>query len=1034
MVMKPSCFRMISVTASVSLLASLLPAGESPSTEFARDVYPILRRACFDCHGADKQEAALRLDSRDAALESAFSSGLIVPGKPSESELLRRLTLPSEDDEIMPAIGAPLSKPEVEIIRRWIEQGAAWPEKLVLSKHWSYVKPTRPKVPQLPLSNWPRGAIDHFVLRKLKLEGLEPSPSADRTVLIRRLYLDIIGLPPSPAEVDDFLADESEDAYEQLVDRLLAKPQFGERWGRPWLDLARYADSHGFQRDNLRDHWAYRDWVIDALNDDMPFDRFTVEQIAGDLLPSASESQKIATGFHRCAPTNVEAGSLPEETRIEQVFDRVNTTGAVWLGTTLECCQCHDHKYDPFSQRDYYRLLAYYNNTEAEADRSDPKVPSSIAFLGPKMKLSNAERDARRQSLQNDLAAAKQESAQRRSQIQSQLESQVARLASRATVAPQTHVLPVKNFESTGVTDSHQLLQDGSVLLVGDDPPSRDTYSLTLQTELVGIRALKLEALADDSLPGGGPGRGDPQRTNFVLNTFSVANRPSGSTAAPEPIQFSKASASFSQQKWDVAGAFDSDPKSGWAIAPKFGQSHWAVFETTEPVGFDGGTELVVTVTHNYGGARSIGRLRISALTGDLGQTEIPADVADLLTRAPDHWKPADRKRLLDYCVSIDPSSIQLRRRAAELQKQIAAAAPDTTLIMRELAEPRQTSVFERGDYRNLGERVEPGTPSILPPVSRGPANRLALAKWLVDRENPLVARVTVNRWWAEVFGRGIVKTVEDFGIQGAPPTHPELLDWLAVEFMASGWSMKHLLKQIFMSATYRQSSKITPQLLARDDQNSLYARGPMFRMDAEMLRDNALSIAGLICLEPGGPPIRPYQPKGVWTKVGGNSYDYVVSPGNQQYRRGIYVVLKRGAPYPSFTNFDATARLTCTVRRSRTNTPLQALTLLNDPVYVEAAAGLARRALTQSPGHGLDDRLIYAFRVCTSRQPSETELSTLRRLFQSQLKASRRNQAATQKLVGEFPMPQGVEIAEFAAWHAVATALLNLHETITKG
>jgi len=1027
-----SSYRTILLAAFVLGSPAGLRAEPQQTVDFARDVYPIFRRSCFDCHGPEKQEADLRLDERQAALDSAFTSGMIVPGDVENSELLRRVTLPADDAEIMPAVGGRLSKREIDTLRRWIAEGANWPEDFEVPPHWSYVKPARPTLPAVSNNDWPQGAIDHFVLRRLEQQGLEPSPAADRATLIRRLSLDLIGLPPSPEEVDAFVGNESADAYERLVDELLSRPQFGQRWARPWLDLARYADSHGFQRDNFRDIWAYRDWVIDALNADMPFDQFTIEQIAGDLLPEATVAQRIATGFHRCAPTNVEAGSLPEETRIEQVIDRVNTTGAVWLGTTLECCQCHDHKYDPFTQRDYYRLLAYYNNTEQEADRADPKVPSSIAFMGPTMDLPDPERDAERATLEAKLADVKQRTATRRDEIASDLETWIARLSEQAANAPRTHTLAVTDFQSTGVTDTHEILDDGSVLLLGDDPPSRDTYEITLETDVTGIRAIKLEALTDDSLPGKGPGRGDPARPNFVLRSFAVTAQAKGDTEAPTTVEFIDATASFSQANWDVKGAIDDNPKTGWAIAPKFGQSHWAVFESREELGFEGGTQFTATVVQNHGGARAIGRLRISAVVGDPNMDQIPADVTKLLTKDVDSWSDEDRKQFVDYCVSLDKPSRQRRRHVQQLQKQIGQLAPDTTLVMRELDEPRPTHIFDRGDYRNPGEAVEPGTPEVLHALDEGPANRLLLARWLVSRENPLVARVTVNRLWAELFGRGIVTTVEDFGIKGEPPTHPELLDWLAVEFMDSGWSIKHVIKTIVRSATYRQSSRVTPELLARDDQNRLYARGPRYRMDAEMIRDNALSIAGLLSLEHGGPPIRPYQPEGVWSKVGGTNYEYVVSPGDARYRRGIYIVLKRGAPYPSLVNFDATARLACTVKRSRTNTPLQALTLLNDEVYVEAAKGLARRVLTERPDADVDERIAYAFRLCTARRPTDSELGTLRGLFERQRDANDDGEAAKQ-LVGDFSLPDDVQPEEFAAWYAVATTLLNLHETITK-
>ncbi len=746
------------------VFALLLPA-TAGAIDFARDVYPALQRACFECHGPDHQKGELRLDVSMAVKHKA-----IVAGKPQESDLIRRVSLLQEDKEAMPRRGERLSAGEVENLKAWIAAGAVWPDQLQAAKHWSYVKPVRPALPAVKDQTWGKLAIDRFILAKLQKEGLLPAPEASPAALIRRLSLDLTGLPPSAEEVIAFEKTTSEKAYEALVDRLLRSQEFGVRWARPWLDLARYADSHGFQRDDLRSIWGYRDWVVNALNADLPFDQFTIEQVAGDLLPNATPQQVIATGFHRCTPTNVEAGTEPEESRINQVIDRVNTTGAVWLGTTLECAQCHNHKYDPFSQRDYYGLLAYFNNTEKEAERTNPKVPGSIQFKGVPFALGASNDPALVAKLQPRLQA-----------LQSKLEN-------------------------------------------ADELPAREVA--------------------------------------------------------------------------------------------------------------------------------------------------------------------------------------KMRKQAAVIEKQLAAAKTPTSEVMRELPEPRMTAIFKRGVYTDHGDAVFAGSPAIIEAKASG-SNRLALARWLASKDNPLTARVTVNRWWAEIFGQGIVTTVEDFGIKGALPTHPELLDWLAVEFMEHGWSMKHILKQIVMSATYRQG--------AQGNQHSaiLYASGPRFRMDAEMIRDNALSIAGLINLKQGGEPIRPPQPDGLWQKVGGQQYKYEVSPGAEQYRRGLYVVLKRGSPYPSFTTFDAGPRMACVVKRSRSNTPLQALTLLNDPVYVAAAKAFAERITHDRPGASITACLEHGFRVALARAPTAHEVAVLSRLWEAQRAASN---------------------DESAAWYAVATALLNLDETITKG
>jgi len=998
-------------------------AAKLKQVDFARDVYPIFRRSCIECHGPEKQEAELRLDHRASTLES----GSIEAGKPGDSELLRRILLPRGHDEVMPAIGDPLAKRQVGIIRRWIQQGAIWPDKVEVDRHWSYIAPQRPKMPRVQNSKWAKSAIDQFVLQRLQDEGLSPSPRAASEKLVRRVFLDLIGLPPTPEEVNAFAKNPSDERFEQIVDELLQRPQFGERWARPWLDIARYADSHGFQRDNLRSVWAYRDWVIRALNEDMPFDQFTIEQIAGDLLPNATESQKIATGFHRCTPTNVEAGSLPEETRIEQVIDRVNTTGAVWLGSTLECCQCHDHKYDPFPQKDYYRLLAYFNNTEMEADRAS-KSPSSIAFKGPKMNLSDAEKDAKRADLQKQIASVKSRQTARRRELNADLPEWATEFAESLGDVPKSHVLDIAEFESLGTTDTFERQDDGSIVLVGNDPPSEDVYTIKVRTSMSGIKAFKLEALRHDLLPGKGPGRGDPVRRNFVLNEFSatltsgVPPEPKSKTTAPSKLKFASAKASFSQSKWDVAGALSTKPRTGWAVSPKFDESHWATFILKQPLDVSADQELTFQLKHDYGSARSIGCLRLSAITGNLENDSIPETVAAAAKAEVKKWSKADRKTLLDYRVKQDQQTSELTAEMTKLGKEAAKVAADTTLVMIELDKPRMSTIFDRGDYKKPGEKVEAGTPGILHTEIDGPPNRLTLARWLVDKRNPLVARVTVNRWWAELFGRGIVPTVEDFGIKGEDPSHPELLDWLAVEFMDNGWSMKHVLKTIVLSSTYQQSSRVSRELLEKDDLNTLLARGSRFRMGAEMIRDNALAIAGLIDLKQFGPPIYPYQPNGIWSKVGGTSYKYEVSPGTERHRRGLYVVLKRGSPYPSFVNFDATARLACTVKRSRTNTPLQALTLLNDPVYVEAAESLAKRAVDENSRASVFEQLDYAFQLCTSRRPTDTERNALHQLFTETYSDAKKSERQVDQ-----------EAAKSKAWYSVATVLLNLHETITK-
>ena len=943
----------------ILLLGSrLLPA----APDFEHEVYPVLQRACFECHDAKKAKGGLRLDQREEAMKGGEDGPVIVPGQPDRSELLRRITLDRSDDAAMPSRGETLAAEDISRIRKWIEAGAVWPDGVKPAPHWAYVKPVKAALPVSGVH-----PVDAFVLARLAKDHLNPSPQAGLAVVARRLYLDLMGLPPSPEQVAAFTKSAAvnvQKAVEDLTDRLMQSRQYGEKWARPWLDAARYADSHGFQRDDLHDLWPYRDWVIKALNADMPFDQFTIEQLAGDLLPGATEQQRIATGFNRCSPCNVEAGTDPEENRVNQVFDRVNTLGAVWLGSTLECAQCHDHKYDPISRHDYYGLFAFFNQTELEADRANPKVPGSIKFLGPYMNVADTSREAEEKRLRLEIARLKEAS-----------EKAAVAEASGAD----EHVLTPLEFESAG-DSGHKILDDGSILLLGD-PPAVDTYTVKIRTDLKGITAFKLEALTDPSLPGTGPGRGDPERTNFVLNTFKVEAAPIALGKPAKDVALAGGPADFSQKGFGPDMALGSNRKTGWAIAPKFHQSHWAIFRTKEPVGFNGGTLLTFKLVQEFGQARTIGRLRLSALTGK----NLP----------------------------VAPKENDWKKQIAALEKQLADLTPARTLVMKASAQLRPSNIFLRGDFRSPGDLIEPTTPAALHPFQeKGNRDRLALARWLVNRENPLVARVVVNRLWAEVFGEGLVTTPEDFGLKGELPSHPELLDWLAVEFMEKGWSQKQLLRLIVTSTTYRQSASASQELMTRDPRNRLLARGPRFRLCAESIRDNALAISGLINLKPFGAPIKPPQPDGLWTKVGGQQYEYRVSPGEEKYRRGIYVVLKRMSPYPSFISFDATARLSCRVKRSRSNTPLQALTMLNDPVYVEAAHAFAKRIQNEISGANVDTRLRYAFTLAVAREPSTSELRVLRLLFDKE-KAE-----------------EGVD----AAWFAVATTILNLDETITKG
>lgn len=979
--MRYVCFLYIFVFATVSG-----PVIANDREMVASNAYRILNRSCLECHGPARQDGGLRLDSR-AAIQAGGDSGPAIDlAAVDQSELLRRIQLPKDHDEVMPKRGAVLSSAEQSSLRDWIAAGTPWVEGEKDRKHWAYVAPKKSRVEGVV-----ENTIDHFVKKRLETEGLLPSPDANPHVLARRLYLDILGLPPTPDEAEAFAISAKADmqrAVEELVDRLLARPQYGEKWATPWLDAARYADSHGFQRDDLHEIWAYRDWVIQSLNEDMPFDQFTIEQLAGDLLPNPTRSQLIATGFNRCAPCNVEAGTDPDENRYNQVVDRVNTLGYVWLGTTLECAQCHDHKYDPFTMREYYGLFAYFNQTELEADRANPKVPGSIKFIGPYMNLS----------ADDEISASKLDS--KIGELKKNLKNLTAPSSASKTANNEDsdiknrRVLQAREFVSSEGA-SHEVQKDGSILVVGD-PPETDTYTVTFPLESTGVVGLLLETLTDPSLPGMGPGRGDAKRPNFVLNSFEVfcSSSDASVTDAGSVLALTDAKADFSQKNFDVANAIDQDPKSAWAINPQFGQSHWAAFRIEDPKRLAGITSMTVRMTQNLGAARTIGRFRISALYGDY------------LMSLPNKSKES-------------PEEIDLKKQIAALEKQRNAIVIPKTLVMKEKTEPRQTTMFMRGDFRAVGDTVDPSTPASLHPMrENGSANRLALARWLVSPENPLVGRVVVNRIWSEVFGAGLVSTPEDFGLKGELPSHPEILDSLAVDFVENGWSQKSLLRSILTSQTYRQSSNVIRKVYDADPMNRLLARGPRFRLTAEGIRDNALAIAGILDHKQFGPPIKPPQPDGLWTKVGGEKYEYSVSPGTESLRRGVYVVLKRMSPYPSFINFDATPRLACRVKRNRSNTPLQALNLLNDPVYVNAAKRFAMRVTSDRKGASLPDQIAYAFRTAVARHPSDRELASLVTLFQEELAA--------------FPSSD-VSNAEESAWYAIASTLLNLDETITK-
>jgi hypothetical protein len=1039
----------------LTALAVTLFAAEP--VDFQRDVRPILSAKCFLCHGPAEENRAgeLRLDLSAEATKDRDGRRAIVPGKPAESELVQRITAADPDVRMPPAESKKtLSPREIELLTRWIEQGAAYAD------HWAYLPPQRPALPQVQRGDWVRNEIDRFILARIEAAGLTPSPPAERSTWLRRVSLDLIGLPPSPEELRAYLQDNSPQADERVVDRLLTSPRFGERWAQPWLDLARYADSNGYQADQLRDSWAYRDWVINALNADMPFDRFTIEQLAGDLLADATFDQKVATGFHRATTCNVEAGVHPEENRTNQIIDRVNTTATVWLGLTLECCQCHDHKYDPLTQRDYYQVFAYFNNTPLEV-RNPSGQGVAFDFFGPKMDLPlPATLQSERIALQERCEELEGEKSQMLALLTSDRDARLKELLDRLDEPPAWQTLSIAEFASTG-GEEHRQLDDGSILVSGR-VPGITTYTVTVKTTLPIIAGFKLEALSHPDLPGMGPGRGDARRPNFILSEFGVTAQ-TPDVDNPRDLPIASAEADYEQARYPVSAAFDDDLKTGWAIGQQFGKSHWAVFHLRKPLTGDGEKTLVFTLDQNYGTGRTIGCLKLSALTGRTGGPAVPDDIAKIL-HAKRRTKK-DEQRLDEFLAQSDPRFSQIDKELAQMKQRLARMQPPSTLVMVEMDQTRDTHMLQRGNYLTPGEKVAPGTPAVLHPLDPAlPSNRLGFAQWLVSRDNPLTARVTVNRWWAELFGQGIVTTVEDFGLQSEPPTHPELLDWLAVELVEASrererpvlngapnedtgrlrsrladepWSMKRMLKLIALSATYRQASRLTPELAERDPENKLYARAPRFRLSAETIRDQALAASGLLSSKMGGPPIMPHQPTNIWKAVGRNAPKWVEANNEDRFRRGVYVVWRRAAPYPSFVNFDAPDRAACTVNRSRTNTPLQALTLLNDPAYVEMALALAARVLAEKPAADLDERIDHAVRVVLARPATSTERAELRRLWDTRRKSwSDRPQDVERllKSASVVKLPDDADPLDVTAWFHVMNLLLNLDETITKG
>ena len=1006
------------------------------SVDFSRDILPILEANCFECHGPKKSRGRLRLNSKAAAFKGGNTGPAVIAHNSDESLMVRRV-LGLDGEDRMPLDEDPLPDHQIALLKAWIDQGAAWPDDGSATTaqgeeqgHWAYRIPVRPAVPRVSRA-WARTPIDAFILARLEKEGLQPSPEASKTALLRRVSLDLIGLPPTPAEVDTFLADTHPDAYEKVVDRLLASPHYGERWARPWLDLARYADSNGYEKDALRTMWKYRDWVIKAFNDDMPFDRFTIEQIAGDMLPKATVDQRIASGFHRNTQLNQEGGIDVEEARWESLLDRVNTTATVWLGSTIACAQCHNHKYDPFSQRDYYRLLAFFDNVEYTVfgkEGSDHWIQEAT------LDLPSPEQKARRDALNAELATLTATLTSPGAEIDAaQIPWEAAQHASREAW---TTLQPSRAHANSATLATRP---DGSVLASGRHT-GRDEYQVEVTLPAGRVTGLRLEALPDPSLPKGGPGR--DHYGNFVLSGFAADRL--DATGSATRLTFNDVKADDSSAG-DVKALIQLTPRpayregpDGWAIDATKDDTRvprQIVFVPGKPLELEGPARLLVTLSFDSGNVgQAIGcfRLSVTSDAAPLGVVGIRARTRRLLTMAPESRTPEQRKVVQAEYRGQAAALQTTRDRVRAIEKELRDLGIVTALVMQEKGnyERPSTPFRERGAFLTPGEKVYAATPEVLPPMSGDQMpNRLGLAQWLVSPDNPLTARVTVNRAWEHFFGRGLVETSEDFGTQGALPSHPELLDYLATEFVKLGWKQKALHRLIVTSAAYRQDAAAPPALIEKDPYNRLLARGPRFRMEAEMVRDVALAASGLLSPKIGGPSVFPLQPDGIWD----NPYSdevWQTSEGEDRHRRGLYTFIRRTSPYPSFMTFDATSRELCTVRRVRTNTPLQALTGLNDEAFFEASRALALRVGTPVRASART-RASQAFRLVTGRQPSEREVDVIIGSFKRQLSHYRAKPAEAAKVMKVTASAPG--LAEQAAWTVVANALLNLDEVLTK-
>lgn len=1044
-----------------ALLLIIVPGSTAHASErkldFNRDIRPILSENCFHCHGFDEntRQADLRLDEAESAFADRDGVPAIVPGEPESSELWRRITSEDEAERMPPPDSHRVLKPEQkELLRRWIKQGAPY------AKHWSFIPPVKAPLPEISDNDWPRNEIDYFVLARLDAEELKPSAEANLRTLARRVSLDLTGLPPSADELDEFLASQNADAYEQFVDRLLASPHFGERMALDWLDAARYADTNGYSIDGGRHMWLWRDWVIDAFNRNLPYDQFLREQLAGDLLPDRTEAQLIATGFQRNNMNTHEGGTIPEENLTNYNVDRVKTLGEAVLGLTLGCCQCHNHKFDPLTQRDFYQLFAYFNTLSDQGLDGDGGMNSRPVYQAKTVLKTGEEPQLRREikRLRKKLANPAPEDVAR-------WENEQRTILRQRGSNLQLHPLELLKVSTPNLGKGFDIDPPRFVHIMS---PSRLlAYDVSirlpkLDSPITGLRVVfHPEITAGGGLGFGSLSDSSPHKNTFVLTSLSVSAEsvPGDQVNLHMLLPVKHVTASSWLPEYRPEKILDTRNENGWSPVPTEDKAHITVtFE--HPV--DSAATPYVTVQLNFGHGRSLvaKRFEILAMTGTDDGSALPPDIIDIIAFTQDAGvgelvsaegalasgrlvarTPEQQEKLRAYYAAHADKTRPDRIALANLEERLAVLTREFPTMVMDIAEkPRETFILRRGDYSQPTEKVLPGTPAVLPRLSAEmPPNRLGLAQWVTMHENPLTARVYVNRVWQLLFGVGLVATPADFGAQGEYPSHPELLDWLAVDFMEHGWNVKRLVRQIVTSATYRQSSDASAELLARDPQNRLLARGPRFRLPAEFIRDSALKISGLLVDRLGGPSVNPYTPGDLWREVShygstpATAQTFVQDHGEKLYRRSLYTYWKRTVPPPNMVAFDAPNRETCVVSRPTTTTPLQALVLLNDVQFVEASRAFAERIIARSDQDA--KRVRWAFVECTSRPPTEAEFAVLVRALERERNRYRSNEQLALKYLanGESPRNKSIPAAEHAAWSQIAALLLNLSETVTR-